>query len=300
MENEPGRESFNDPRDVPQMPYAVQRKAEHGLIPLSEDAWKKEFTEGRLQELMHELEDRSRQLPQQSSISALTDVCRTLKKALEHQVNMLVVSKSEARQLVFPIGHPRYRVLYVGHPANSKFYVPMANFHRLIFEQKVAEAQHLLVALGATNIEVEHYSGAHSAIEGGISVTEVGGFKGGKSTEQQRRVSSKMKMHPHAEPEIPKDLVWYEHEPLWQEVARARLSAGLESFELDIHYTDDFGVNAKLSAKVEKIGIEVGGSFSRHEQETWRLRGSFGKVQSGLEATSDSVVSEAAVGELPG
>jgi hypothetical protein len=204
-----------------------------------------------------------------------------------------MVSKTEAQRLNFPIGHPRYRVMYVGHPADPTFYVPMANFHRVLFEHKVAEAQHLLVALGATDIEIEHIVGVETSLEAGISVAEVG-VKGGKESAQSRRVSSKMRMQPHQAPEVPKDLIWYHHEPLWQEVARARLEAGLESFELEIRYTDDFGVNAKLSATVQGIGVDIGGSFKGQQQETWRLSGNFGALP-----LSRSVLPDPPIGREP-
>ncbi|MGH9023299.1 MAG: hypothetical protein ACRDV9_09410 [Acidimicrobiia bacterium] len=45
------------------------------------------------------------------------------------------------------------------------------------------------------------------------------------------------------------------------------------------HYKDDFGVNAKLHAKIGKIGLEVGGSFSERRETTWHLRGHFGEPE---------------------
>ena len=260
-----------EPRSIAAMPYSdrqflivfpdslaeLERKTELGHLHMSQEEWRRTFTG----------------LPP----AILDDAYDISRKARQNRLGILFVSKTESDQLTFPIGHPRYLVQYVAHPANRVTYVPMANFHRFIFEQKVAEAQHLLISLGATNIEVEHSFGSGSLTEASdIAV------KAGKTNKHLRRVSSKLHLQPDKYPEIPKGLAWFEHEPLWQEVARARLEAGLESFELDIHYTDDFGVNAELSAKVEGIGIDIGGPFNGNEQEMWRLSGNFRPVRRGL------------------
>ena len=74
---------------------------------------------------------------------------------------------------------------------------------------------------------------------------------------------------------MPADLVWLPHEPLWQEVALARLESGLDSFVIDVRSTDDYGVNAGLKALVSKAGLEAGGAFVEHRNTIWRLQGSF-------------------------
>jgi len=260
-----------EPRSIAAMPYSdrqflivlpdnvaeLERKTELGLLHLSQDEWRRTFAG----------------LPP----AILDDAYDIYKKAREKHFGVLFVSKTESDQLTFPIGHPRYLVQYVAHPVHRATYVPMAGFHRFILEQKVAEAEHLLLSLGATNIEVEHSLGSGNGTDANVDATGTG-----KAKKRLRRVSSKMHLQPDRDPEIPKGLAWFEHEPLWQEVARARLEAGLESFELDIHYTDDFGVNAELSAKVEGIGIDIGGPFTRNEHEMWRLSGNFRPVRRGL------------------
>jgi hypothetical protein len=70
-----------------------------------------------------------------------------------------------------------------------------------------------------------------------------------------------MRLKPTQSPWVPTDLVWLPHEPLWQEVAQARLESGLDSFVLDVRSTDDYGVNARLKALVAKAGLEAGGAF---------------------------------------
>lgn len=79
----------------------------------------------------------------------------------------------------------------------------------------------------------------------------------------------------HAAPKIPDNLVWFPHEPVWQQIARDRIDCGLEDFDLTISYSDNFGVNAKLIASLTKGSFELGGTFEEHESTTWRITGEF-------------------------
>ena len=70
-------------------------------------------------------------------------------------------------------------------------------------------------------------------------------------------------------------MVWYEHEPTWQSIAKGRINYGLQDFSLSVSYEDDFGVNAGLKVAISKTGLEVGGKFEDHESTVWRLEGQF-------------------------
>jgi hypothetical protein len=95
-----------------------------------------------------------------------------------------------------------------------------------------------------------------------------------------RTVLATMKLKPTRSPYIPDGLVWLPHEPLWQEVAQARLESGLDSFVIDVRSTDDYGVNAQLKVLVAKTGLEAGGAFVEHRDTVWRLQGTFASVPS--------------------
>jgi len=75
--------------------------------------------------------------------------------------------------------------------------------------------------------------------------------------------------------QIPKDLIWFRSEPLWQEVANARLESGLRSFTIDVKYSDDFGINARLKTKIASVGLELGGTFTEYRETVWKLSGTF-------------------------
>jgi hypothetical protein len=91
-------------------------------------------------------------------------------RARESGVKVLAISKSEATKIIFPPGHPRDAVLYIGHPAMSMVYYTTADFHRVTFEHKFAEAIDLLMRLGATKIRVEHVTGWSKEFSSHLSI----------------------------------------------------------------------------------------------------------------------------------
>jgi hypothetical protein len=196
---------------------------------------------------------------------------------------LLAVTPVEATQLEFPIGHPRRKVVYVGHPIDKPKYLPVAQFHTFLFEHKVAEALRLIRSLGAQTVEVvriegwDHNAGIHLSVPvPGSDQVELGA-----SAERNRAsgnyVMTRMTLSPTEAPHVPDGLVWFSHEPLWMEVAEARMRSGLTSFSLDVRSADDYGVNAGLKVLVSKSGLEAGGSFVEHQSTTWRLQGTFAK-----------------------
>lgn len=76
-------------------------------------------------------------------------------------------------------------------------------------------------------------------------------------------------------PSLPTNLVWYPYEATWQQIAEGRLTFGLKNFLLYLNYNDDFGINAGLKLKIEKAGLDLGGTFERQIATSWRISGDF-------------------------
>jgi hypothetical protein len=184
--------------------------------------------------------------------------------------------------LAFPPGHPRSKVLYVGHPFTAQRYIPLALFHRTLFEQKVIEAIELLAALGATSVEVQQIAGTESSASIGVSLglpvsgiaTDIGA-KVGATTRARDDTLISATFKPNKPARVPSGLVWYPHEEYWKSMARLRLTGGLESYNLRVDYSDDFGVNARISAQAQGLGFNIGGTFSNLQSTTWVMKGSF-------------------------
>jgi hypothetical protein len=206
---------------------------------------------------------------------------RTRRAALEG-VNIQSVTRADVQGLLFPPGHPRRKVVYVGHPFLRQQYIPFASFHRALFEQKVIEAMELLAGLGATSIKVRQVAGteASASIAASMGVPVQGatvevGAEVGQHRSQSGEILASATLAPTHVPRVPDGLVWYPHERFWQGVTRMRLNNGLETYSLEVSYEEDYGVNAKVSAKIQKIGFDIGGSYSNIESTKWVMQGEF-------------------------
>ena len=207
-------------------------------------------------------------------------------------VDIHLVSQSEAKALSFAPGHPKTDVLYIAHPCIVDRYCTAAAFHRLVFEHKFSEAITLLMALGATTIEVHHVTGWSKELLGGIALTvpvanglgEVsvgGGVESGENETQSVLLRAELSDAGREKPFVPDGLVWYLTEHLWQMVAAGPIRHGLRSCQLAVTYTDDFGVNAELYGAVTgdgkaKAKLDLGGAWTEHTSTIWQIHAHFG------------------------
>lgn len=214
-------------------------------------------------------------------IEITTDTINAWAKARESGLNVLQIGRTEAQALRFPPGHPREQALYVAHPALPSVYYTTATFHRMAFEHKFSEAIVLLMSLGATKITVEHIRGWSREFSANISAplaeADVAA-SAGHSAKSGHALLFEATLNNSKAPSIPHDLVWFSHEPTWQAVAQGRMKYGLSQFSLTVNYDDDFGVNAGLKIRVQKAGLDLGGTFEDHTATTWKIYGDFGQT----------------------
>jgi hypothetical protein len=217
-------------------------------------------------------------------MTVIADIAREAIKAWSRArasgLRVLAISKAEASAIAFPPGHPRDGVLYIGHPAMPRVYYTAAEFHRVTFEHKFAEAIELLMNLGATRIRVEHVTGWSKEFSSRLAVplpssgVTVGG-NGGTSSASGTSLLYMATLDGTSCPRIPDGLVWYHHEPTWQSIAKGRTQFGLNQFSLTVSYEDDYGVNAGLKLAVLQAGLAIGGKFEDHQSTVWRIEGEF-------------------------
>lgn len=216
-----------------------------------------------------------------AAAAGAVELWKARKRADNANLPFLVVTASQADRLTFPNGHPLANVVYVGDPGVAGNYYPVASFHRVLFEGKAAEALRLLRSLAATEISVEYSEGFDRGAGVDLSLALPPGAEvevGGRATRTSKaRSGAKMAMQlsPNTPARVPNDLIWFRSEPLWQEVANARIEHGLLTFNLEVNYTEDFGVNANLKSKIAGSGLELGGRFTEFQETVWKLSGRF-------------------------
>lgn len=211
-------------------------------------------------------------------IEITTEAINAWARARESGLNVLQIGRTEAQGLQFPPGHPREQTLYVAHPALPSVYYTTATFHRMAFEHKFAEAILLLMSLGASKITVEHIRGWSREFSAKISapLPQIDAeASAGHSAKSSSSLLFEATLNNKHVPSIPSGLVWFTHEPTWQAVANGRMQFGLSQFSLTVNYEDDFGVNAGLKVRVQKAGLDLGGTFEDHTATTWKIYGDF-------------------------
>ncbi|KAB0663573.1 hypothetical protein F6V25_16360 [Oryzomonas japonica] len=222
-----------------------------------------------------------------ASLAGIGAVVYSSKKALESfgdasnkGLDIKLVPISISDHLDLPVGHPRKNTLYAGHPSFPKSYIPVADFHRTVFENKFSEIISILMHLGAKSIHVEHESGWGQEFSSKLSVgipSEglVVGLEGGADKNNSRKILYKANFSGTDKPALPDNLIWFPHEPTWQQVSDGRIKFGMQSFSLKLQYNEDFGINLGIKAKAEDAGLDLGGNFEKHIATTWSIQGEF-------------------------
>lgn len=224
------------------------------------------------------------------------EMARAIRRLHAQGTILRPIASATAQYLRFPPGHPRSDVVYAAHPVDTGAYIPAADFHRFLFQHKVAEALRLIRVLGAGSVSVKSVQGwnRETAAHLGLSfpVPSSGAVATPSISADHTRASGEeiittMTLTPFGVPHVPEDLVWFPHEPLWQEIASARVESDLREFSIDVRSSDDFGINTKLKASLDKVGLEAGGRFVEHVETTWRLEGRFAAFGSAAETASN-------------
>lgn len=76
----------------------------------------------------------------------------------ESELDNLLAEEDEEEEegTDFPAGAVELNTLYISHPLAGDSWYPAADYHRLVFEDKLAEALELAAVLGARTVEAEH------------------------------------------------------------------------------------------------------------------------------------------------
>ena len=213
--------------------------------------------------------------------AASIEVYQNLRKAWDKGLPIQVVSLNSAAHLIFPPGHPRLDTVYACHPANPTTYYPLADFHRIAFEGKFAEAMTLLMALGANHFRVERVSGwssdfaANMTTDGLIANAASVSAEASRTNQRTNSMLFEASLETKHAPQLPEKLIWYHHEATWQSIATGRLKYGLSAFKINVSYRDDYGIDSKLAASIQGAGLGIGGSFEAHQSTVWQIEGTF-------------------------
>jgi hypothetical protein len=208
----------------------------------------------------------------ENMVDAANGVARAWQKVRGLEVDVQPVTKPQLADYTFPIGHPIVGMVYAPNPAAPRIYYPLAVFHQKSFEHKFGELIDLLMSLGAREMSVEHERGWGSEFAARMNLPiKVAGTVEAHRSNQEKHLFTAV-LHGSKKPELPANLVWFRDERTWQALAAGRMERGLKSFELEMTYEGDYGIDAELSRKVKKVGLKMGGDFHNYQATLWRVR----------------------------
>lgn len=211
-------------------------------------------------------------------------ISKTIKKGEGDfgKVRPTAVGISDAKSnLTFPPGHPNIDHVYAGHPLKENYYIPLAIFHRQLFEEKVNALMELLASLCATHVRVSASKGYDRAggIHLGVDTAIYGSYEVGASVNKGHKqvalFEEVYRPDPNMRPSKPNHLMWYGGELSWQAMADRRINYNTKDFHITLRYEDSFGIDGNLKVGLEKFGVNLGGSFTDFEATNWEFEGEF-------------------------
>jgi hypothetical protein len=179
----------------------------------------------------------------------------------------------------FPIGHPVEGLVYACSEADPLRYVPLAGFHRYMYEAKMAAFHELCAALGARRCTVVHEGSDDRKWNGkaefsGTPLNANPVSAGVDASKHLKSEEAAKTLYEYPKPVAPPHEVnsgWVVGEPSWGSMQRLRLTRDLKHFHGEFSYADDMGVDAEVAAKISGIGLKIGGSFEGVLRRKWEF-----------------------------
>ena len=156
---------------------------------------------------------------------------------------MVVLKKNRLPQgIQFPMNHPKINEVYICHPINKNSYLPIKEFEKELFTDRLHELMLLLGSLGAKNIDIssqkrnsnaenqKNNMQANASLDIKINSAKVDYEKNSNrdsSLENELNVKFHQTLNPKKAPFVPNNLVWYHSNLGWQRLANQRLNGNL-------------------------------------------------------------------------
>jgi tetratricopeptide (TPR) repeat protein len=171
-------------------------------------------------------------------------------------------------EIKFPPLHPKKGQLYVAHPHSMTEYLPLEGHETELFEERYYELLKLLQSLGATYIKITVLVGDSSQLSistgkgveqkasGVGKVLSMGGQfssdqKSNEKHSHDRKHVFEFTFKPDRAPFVPDDMVWHQHEKLWQSLTYSRTEGNALTAKVNIRSDEN-----RLVSRSDKRIIE--------------------------------------------
>ncbi|WP_417371194.1 hypothetical protein [Gelidibacter japonicus] len=175
----------------------------------------------------------------------------------------------------FPLAHPQLNEVYTSHPNNDRSYIPLKDYQKELFVDKLREFLLLLDVLGATKIDVinknrnidKNERSSEKNIGVKASYKSIGAnvdYKNKKNNEDQLErelnIAFHQKLSPKKAPYIPEGLIWFHTDINWQRMAEQRMNGSLMSHREIITSKQ---IESLSSHELTKVNVELNALFAK-------------------------------------
>ncbi len=183
----------------------------------------------------------------------------------------------EARdQFSYPVNHPIDGGVYACCDAEPMLYVPVSSFHRYMYEKKMSAFHQLCANLGVRRCLALHAEEDGKDITARINASiptaagpvSVGANGGRKSNSSERATVFLEFPRPNSSP-IQTCSAWMNGEPTWTMMQTLRLTRNLRHYSAEFDYSEEFGINGEVAAKLSGIGLGLGGKYEEMKRRKW-------------------------------
>ncbi|MEO8934236.1 MAG: hypothetical protein ABI295_08000, partial [Xanthomarina sp.] len=189
---------------------------------------------------------------------------------------LVVLKTNDAPENInFPLSHPQLNEVYTCHPINDRSYIPLKEYQKELFVDKLREFLLLLDVLGATKIDVinknKNIDNNQNRSEKNIGVSAnfkgVGAdfdYKNQKNNDDQLERELNLAFHqrlsPKKAPYLPEGLVWFHTDLNWQRMAEQRMNGSLMSHKEIITSKK---IESLSSHELTKVNVELNILFAK-------------------------------------
>lgn len=172
------------------------------------------------------------------------------------------------KQFRFPPQHPVNGMAYACLDLQPDYYFPLATFHEYIYQTKMNAFLEMCSQLGAKEVRISY------AEENGIDVTtkikssNIPSPKGIVDSDLALSYSHDTKHDGNIFCSFPKinkieefKSPWLYSEPSWITLQKMRLERDVSKFTAEFNHNDEMGVTGKMAGGLNKIGIDIGGTY---------------------------------------
>jgi len=180
-----------------------------------------------------------------------------------------------ANNFKFPPQHPQKGIVYCCPDYEPNFYIPLSNFHKHTLKLKESAFIEMCGHLGAkeillieetvdnTKINLDLEADNIPSQNGNASVGVKTGYKNNKTNSGKVFfIFPKPPNHNFTKYENK----WIESEPTWRTLQKVRLENKVSEYYTEFNYTEEMGITTDISGKLNKVGLNIGGSFNQFKK----------------------------------